>query len=195
MQPKIQKRIQKTQPKPGQPRTPEVELRQYDIEKILVQPFDESMVGYMKTMQEQNNIYAGLRQQEEQIRVNLNNLRMAVHELRMMRPEQLRTIYIPYLNGLRQITPERREEFIQSNIRMYLNLDIQYKSLNGQRANRADELGESRLRVLKRLWDIMITEHGFKQEDLINIVEQTPVGVTHAMVRPKIELPTIATVQ
>jgi len=177
------------------PSQPTVELKQYDIEKIQIQPFDESMVMYMKTMQEQNNVYAGLRQQEENIRVNLNTLRSAIHDLKAMRQEELRSIFIPYLNGLRQITPERRDEFIRSNISMYRNFDIQYKSIQGQRANRADELGEARLRVLKRLWDVMISEHGFKQDDLIELVDHESWGKLQAMVRPKIELPTIETVK
>jgi len=181
--------------KPNIEQPPDIEIRQYDIEKIQIQPFDESMVMYMKTMQEQNNVYAGLRQQEENIRVNLNTLRSAIHDLKAMRQEELRSIFIPYLNGLRQITPERRDEFIRSNIGMYRNFDIQYKSIQGQRANRADELGEARLRVLKRLWDVMISEHGFKQDDLIELVDHESWGKLQAMVRPKIDLPTIETVK
>lgn len=173
----------------------QAEMKLYEMEKIKIQPFDETMVGYMKTMQEQNNVYAGLRQQEENLRVNLNTIRTAVHELRRMRNEELRTIYIPYLNGLRQITPDRRNEFIQSNMEMYRNIDIQYKSVTGQRVNRADELGEARLRVLKRLWNIMIWEHGMKQQDLIDIVDNEQYNQPLAMVRPKKELPIAATVK
>ena len=215
VQPKIQKKIQKENKKHEpiigdnskklildgngsiikQIPEPDIEIRQYDIEKIQIQPFDESMVIYMKTMQEQNNVYAGLRQQEENIRVNLNTLRSAIHDLKAMRQEELRSIFIPYLNGLRQITPERRDEFIRSNIGMYRNFDIQYKSIQGQRANRADELGEARLRVLKRLKDIMIEEHGFTQEELNELTDHESWGKLQAMVRPKKDLPLAATVK
>lgn len=167
----------------------QIEIKQYEPEKVLIEPFDETVVGYMKVMQEQNNIYAGLRQQEETLRLNLNNIKNAIHELRRMRNEELRTIYMPYLNGLKQITPERRNEFIKINMDMYHSFEIQYKSVQGQRINRADELGEARLRVLKRLWGIMIAEHGMKQEDLIQLVDHKDYGKLQALLRPKTELP------
>uniref|UniRef100_A0A6M3KZ85 Uncharacterized protein n=1 Tax=viral metagenome TaxID=1070528 RepID=A0A6M3KZ85_9ZZZZ len=174
---------------------PQIELKQYDPEKILIEPFDETTVGYMKTMQEQNNVYAGLRQQEETLRLNLNNIKKAVHELRRMRNDELSTIYMPYLNGLRRITPDRRNEFIKINRDMYHNFDIQYKSVQGQRLNRADELGEARLRVLKRLWDIMIAEHGMKEKDLIELLDHSDYGKPQALIRTKAELPTSETVK
>ena len=41
-----------------------LEMPVYELDKIKVQPFDEITVGYLKTMQEQNNVYVGLRTQD-----------------------------------------------------------------------------------------------------------------------------------
>jgi hypothetical protein len=110
-----------------------------------------------------------------------------------MRDEQLRNIYMPYLNGLRQITPASRDEFIKANIKMYDNFDNQYKGVVAQRQHRADELGEARMRVLKYLWSVMISEHKMTQEelwDILKIEEENQKGV-----RKKEELPTMEAVK
>lgn len=191
MQPKKQQAIDKVQPKTEKK---EPELKIYNMDTIRIQPFDEVMVGHMKSMQEQNNIYAGLRQQEEELRVNLNTIRGAIHELKRMRPEELREIQLPWLNGLRRITPDRRNEVIKANIEAHHSLDIRYKSVVMQRMNRADELGEARLRVLKRLCDVVRYEHNMSWDDLVDILEPKSFNETRVMVRTKDELPTAETV-
>jgi hypothetical protein len=110
-----------------------------------------------------------------------------------MRPEELRGIFRPYLQGMKQITPADRNEFIKNNIMLYQNYDNQYKSVNLQRLHRGDELGEARMHVLKQLWNYMIYEHGIKPEELFEILKpftENPVGV-----RKKEELPLLETVQ
>jgi hypothetical protein len=186
MQPKIQKRIQEQQPRQKEP---EIELKEYQPEQINIQAFDEIMVGYMKNMQEQNNLYAGLRTQEEQIRMNLNNLKKAIHDLKRMRNEELRTILRPYITGLKQLTPEDRNEFIKNNIMMYTGFDNQFKSVQAQRLHRGDELGEARMLVLKRLFFTIMYEHHIDPDELCDIIK--PDVENPKNIRKKTELPTI----
>ena len=146
------------------------ELKEITPDVVKIQAFDEKTIDAMKIMQEQNNIYANLRGTEEKIRININSLRKAIHDIKKMRPEELRTIAVPYLNGLKFMTPDRRNEFIKTNIEMYNVFDNEYQSIKGQRLHRGDELGEARMVVLKKLWGVLIRQHGFKHEDLCDML-------------------------
>ena len=167
---------------------PQVELKDYQLEPIKINTFDEKTIELIKILQEQNNIYGGLRQQEEEIRKNINSLKKAIHDIRRMRNEELRTIFMPYLNGLKSMTPDRRSEFIKANIMMYQNFDNQYQSVRNQRLHRCDELGEARLRLLKRLWNILYREHNMKQEDMYEMIH-IPDGTVITGFRPENEIP------
>ena len=163
-----------------------LEMPVYELDKIKIQPFDEITVGYLKTMQEQNNVYVGLRTQEEQLRVTLNNVRTALHDIKKMNSEELRTISFPYLAGYKTLTPATRKEFIQNNMKAYRSLETQYKAAKMQRIHRADELGETRIRVLKRLWNILVNEHDMKQEELYKMLD---VNIPMPLIRPKEQIP------
>jgi len=71
------------------------ELKEITPDVVKIQAFDEKTIDAMKIMQEQNNIYANLRGTEEKIRININSLRKAIHDIKKMRPEELRTIAVP----------------------------------------------------------------------------------------------------
>lgn len=165
---------------------PQVDLQEFPMENVKIMPFDEITVGYLKDMQEQNNIYIGLRNQEEQMRVNLNQIKKAIHEIKRMNAAELNELSFPYLAGYRRVTMASRDEFVKANINVYRSMENQYKALHAQRLHRGDEYGEARMRVLKRLYTIAITENDFDQEELnemLNINRDNP------LVRPKNELP------
>lgn len=167
-----------------------MDMPEYQLEKLKISPFDEVTVGHLKNMQEQNNVYVGLRTQEEQLRVNMKAVRDAIHEVKKMRPEQLKTISFPYLAGFKTLTNETRDEWIKTHINMYTSFETQYKTVRAQRIHRGDELGEARIRVLKRLWNVMVNEHDISQEDLYKMLD---VDIPMPLIRPKAEIPTVET--
>ena len=141
---------------------------------VKLEAFDEVGVGLLKEMQDRNNEYAALRQQEEQTRLRMKQLREFIHKIKKMR--DITKINVPFGSGFRQLELSEKDEFIKNHIEVYNNLDNQLQGIIGQRMHRLQAYGHSLERVMMYLW-ARLNSLGYKDEELIadhNLRNQPP---------------------
>lgn len=168
MQPKLQKRIQKQQPTSQPQVILQPAIKPLD-EKPLVEAFDQNQINQMTILNEQNNMYGSIRQQEEQIKVQVRTLKKIIHDVRSGKT-RMNTLHIPYgmPGGSKNLTEQDKQEYLDMFMKQLVVEENKLKALSGQRLHRGDELGEQRMKILRMFTDILVHQHKFTEEELFN---------------------------
>jgi len=169
MQPKIQQRIQRSQQQNDRQKREDDKMLQVKIQdKPVVEAFDPNQVKELEIMREQNNLYGTLRQQEETSKIQILNIQAVIHKINTgdVRMDEL---FVPFgMGNQRRLTERHKKEYLETYMKMLQMEENKLKSLNGQRLHRGDEVGEQRLKVMRMLCAILVSQHGFTEDELFN---------------------------
>jgi len=154
--------------------------------KVIVEAFDQPQVQDLEIMREQNNLFGSLRIQEEQSKKQIQNLKKILDDLNTDKVK-VHDLIVPYgMGGFRRLLPQAKQDLIKAYVKQ---LEIEENKLNaiiGQRQHRADEVGEQRLKVFRMLWSTLVTQHGFKNEELCeHCTEYMKNNTNRAFLRPE----------
>jgi len=143
------------------------DLPSIDRQTVKIRSYSPTEIDVFKELTMFDNLYRGLCKDEEQHRIHIIQLKKALQEVRSK--QSLRR---QIAQGLFQdVTPQVRGDIIRSMSITLNNLYDSYAGLIEQRKHRGDELGDTRIRVLKVIAKSLMNQHNLTVDDLTELLK------------------------
>jgi len=135
-----------------------------------IEPFKPNQIDVINHLMSTDSLFRGLKKDEEQHRLQLIGIKNVMKKLRAKN-----SLQVQVANGLfENVTPSLRKEIIDNTSKKFKEFDDAYKGIQEQVKHRGDDVGDSRMRVFKLLYNVLKSQHNFKHEELIEFLIDRP---------------------